>query len=328
MIPVSKIVYRCECLSFIWGLMMLLHTAAAQSPTALQVSCKVADKVIRDTRFEWKQVAENEVLGIQLIDFRFLQLQSQQKAYALRYASVASDTLVRFGITSADRIQVWINKQLVWQQDTSTVVNPDEFAYDRFNFHRYFTASLHKGDNEILILCIHAPVKPVVFLRAVTVAGDQDQSVNFSAQINNPKWLYAGPFPADTSLIAILPVYNLSGKFIYWQSAPQILLPELVIDSQATYQRESYADWHYAHGTTVWSIQGLENATGYDKYKHFIKKYTGFLLDNMPVLSGNMIHCMPGAVAITGYFAERCWMMPVQQHCHLQRYTVRKKIVR
>lgn len=280
MTPVNKIIYRCEYILFIWGLIMLLHTAAAQSSTALQLSCKVADKVIRDTRFEWKQVAGKEVLGMQVIDFGFMQLQSQQKAYAMRYARVASDTLVRFGITSANHIQVWINKQLVWQQDTCSVVNPDEFAYDRFNFQHYFTASLHKGDNEILISYIHAPVKPVVFLRAVTVAGDQDQSVDFSAQIYNPRWLYAGPFPVAASLIIIQPVYSLPGKFIYWQSAPQIMLPELVIDSQATYRRESYADWHYAHGTAVWSIQGLEKVTGYDHYKHFIEKYTGFLLDN------------------------------------------------
>jgi len=243
--------------------LLLLHTAAAQQAPALELACKVADRLMKDTRFEWSWEPQKEVLGMQVIDPRFLN--TQQGAYALRFANVTADTLVRFGITTAGPVQVWINGQPVYEQDRAAVLNPKEIAYNRFTFNKYFTAPLHKGKNEILI---HTPSQAVTFLRAITAAGDEEAAVQFSAQ----PWLYTTQ--------AAQPVFNPQGAYTYWQTAPQHWLPELVIDSTAAYQRESYANWHYSHGTAVWTLLALQQATSNSLYGNFVKRYTRFLFDN------------------------------------------------
>lgn len=243
--------------------LLLLHTAAAQQAPALVLACKVADKLIHDTRFEWNWEPQKEVLGMQVIDARFLR--APQGAYAVRLANVMADTLVRFGITTAGPVQVYINQQPVYEQDTATVINPQEIAYNRFTFNKYFTAPLHKGRNEILI---HSGAQAVTFLRAVTPAGDEETAMKFSEQ----PWLYT----TQTAQ----PVFNPQGAYTYWQTAPQHWLPELVIDSTAAYQRESYANWHYSHGTAVWTLLALQQATNDSHYSDFVKRYTRFLFDN------------------------------------------------
>jgi rhamnogalacturonyl hydrolase YesR len=264
-------------------LALLFRTAAAQQPSALAAACKVADRLMHDTRFEWRWAPQKEVLGMQVQDFRFLNLLPQQEAFALRYAAVPTDTVIRFGITTAAPVQVYVNQQAVYRQDTATVTNPREIAYNRFTFREYFTAALHKGRNEIMVRYTAAPVTPVVFLRAVTPAGDEETVVDFTADPLVKEWWYAGPFAVAASGALPSTPYRQQ-QYQYWQAAPRHWLPELVIDSQAAYQRESYANWHYSHGTAVWSLLALQQAAGGNRYGDFVKRYTRFLLDNFSSL--------------------------------------------
>ncbi|WP_188316134.1 glycoside hydrolase family 88/105 protein [Chitinophaga agrisoli] len=254
----------------------LFHSAAAQQPSALATAARVADRFMKDTRFEWRWEPQKEVLGMQVLDFRFLNISPDHKAFALRYAVAAKDTVIRFGITTAAPVQVYLNRHQVYQQDKTTVTNPVEIAYNRFTFSQYFTAPLEKGSNEILVRYTAAPaVLPVIFLRAVTPAGDEETAVSFTAHPLVKEWWYSSAHSAD------LPATPATGaNYQYWQTAPQHWLPELVIDSQAAYQRESYANWHYSHGTAMWTLLALEQATGDARYGNFIKKYKQFLLDN------------------------------------------------
>ncbi|HEU4554787.1 MAG TPA: glycoside hydrolase family 88 protein [Chitinophaga sp.] len=272
----SKIGYAGGCLCMF---MLLFRMAAAQQPPALAAACKVANRLMNDTRFEWRWTPQKEVLGMQVIGFRFLNIPQQQQAYALRYAAVLTDTIIRFGITTAAPVQVYINRQPVYRQGIAKVANLREIAYNRFTFSNYFTASLHKGNNEILISYTAAPVVPVVFLRAVTPAGDEETAVSFTSHPLVKQWWYAGPFMPG-ALKALPAAPGPGAAYQYWQTAPQRWLPGLAIDSQAAYQRESYANWHYSHGTAVWSLLALQQATGDSSYGAFVKKYTRFLLDN------------------------------------------------
>ncbi len=253
---------------------LLFHTAAAQEAPALITTRKVADRLMQDTRFEWRYTQQKEVLGMQVLDFRFLNVPPQREAFALRYATAGKDTIIRFGITTAAPVQVYVNRHPVYQQGAATVINPVEIAYNRFTFNQYFTTPLQKGNNEILVRYTASPVVPVIFLRAITPAGDEETAVSFEKQ-----WRYSTP-PA-TAAAGYLPAAPAPGaNYQYWQTAPQHWLPELVIDSQAAYQRESYANWHYSHGTAVWTLLALQQATGDTRYSDFVKTYTRFLLDN------------------------------------------------
>jgi rhamnogalacturonyl hydrolase YesR len=257
----------------------------AQQTDALSLSRRVADKIIADTKFEWKWAVQKEELGMQIIDFRFLSLKYKQKAYAIRAAYVKTDTTVQFGITASGRIKIWINKQLVWQQQEESNSNPVEEAYNRFRFKHYFPATLKKGINELQVAYESGATNAVVFLRPVTIDGDLDLSITYSATPMT-QWLYAGPFQqgGNTPLDVIEPYYVEDGNMINWKTVPQRILPELAIDSMAAYQRDPYSDWHYSHGTMVWSILALEKEAKINRYLSFAKKYSAFILEHLNYL--------------------------------------------
>lgn len=279
-----KRLYGYTQLFFLSMLLMISgHYLYAQQTEALALSKKIADKVIADTRFEWKWVPQKEELGMQVLDFRFLSLSANSKALALRSFQVRSDTTVRFGFSGKGKIRLWLNKELRWEHVQQRAANPREIAYNRFDFDQYFDLRLRKGMNELLIEYENASSSPVIFLRAVTRSGDQDLSVTFgSGEI--PQWLYAGPVASGEPAFPLKPYYQFQQRIINWQAAPQKILPELVTDSNAAYQRDPYSDWQYSHGTLVWSILGLQQETGSDQYMSFVKKYSGFILDHFDYL--------------------------------------------
>lgn len=266
--------------------MLLMHSVFvlnAQQQEALSLSKKIADKVMADTRFEWKWVVQKEELGMQVLDFRFLHLPARARSLALRSAEVKNDTVVRFGISFAGKIKVWLNQKLCWEYQQQQSVNPKEIAYNRFTFDQYFTARLTKGKNEFLIEFEPSSSAATVFLRPVTTAGDLDLSANFTTT-DFPQWLYAGPVSKDLPVFPLQPYYQHQNDMINWQAAPQRVLPELRVDSNAAYQRDPYADWQYSHGTLMWSILGLQQETKSSSYLDFIKKYTNFILDHFNYL--------------------------------------------
>ncbi len=60
-------------------------------------------------------------------------------------------------------------------------------------------------------------------------------------------------------------------------SPKENLLPELKIDSNNVFKRDSYADWNYANGETVLSILNLAEASGNKKYYDFVKNWCDFI---------------------------------------------------
>ncbi|MFT4156288.1 hypothetical protein [Parafilimonas sp.] len=257
-----------------------------QNDTPLKVAEKVADKIIDDAHFEFKLVPQTEQLGIQIIDFRFMKINEDQTAYAACSANAITDTAVLFGITAAGKMQIWLNKKLVYQQQEQAIRNPREMSYGRFHFNKSFAAKIKKGENQFLIKYEANLSAPVVFLRPITGTGDLDISVQFNINCQQP-WMYAGSFSSLTNLIT--PEKDLQtfyepekGKFISWQTAPQKLLPELVTDSNAAYRTDPYSDWQYAHGTMVWGIMKLGDAINIEKYNAFAKKYKDYALKKAP----------------------------------------------
>ncbi|AXY74235.1 hypothetical protein D3H65_09725 [Paraflavitalea soli] len=259
---------------------------AQASPAALTLARQVADRFIADTRFDLVFEPQEEVLGMQVVNFSHLALQAGQRGYALRYSQSGADTLVRFGISSAASLQIWLNDVLVFEQPSGLSTNPKEVAYGKFRFSRYFTARQQKGSNKWLILLDGAnQIAPVVLLRPQTAADDLDGAVAFNSPETGGTWLFAGGFAAgsSSSLPGSIQFPYLTGTDLYsWQKAPQRLLPTLRIDSTAAYQRESYANWHYSHGIAVWSILQLAGATEQTGYNGFVKKYTDFVLNSSP----------------------------------------------
>lgn len=259
---------------------------AQDTSQALSLAQQVTDRFIADTRFDFVLEPQEEVLGMQVVDFSHLALKPGQQAYAFCNSRVAADTLVRFGVSSTAKIKIWLNNVLVFEQQEGLYVPPKEIAYGKFRFSRHFTALQQKGSNKWLIVSEAADNShPVVLIRPQTEANDLDLSVGFNSTDVGSSWLFAGPFSvAGPSPLPeeMQPPY-FSGTNLYtWQKAPQRLLPTLRIDSTAAYQREAYANWHYSHGITVWSILQLARTTNNAGYDGFVKKYTDFIINSSP----------------------------------------------
>ncbi|WP_316809686.1 glycoside hydrolase family 88 protein [Pedobacter heparinus] len=262
----------------------------AQSGDALSVVKKVADKVIADTRFGFTLLPQKEVLGMQVIDFRSLQVQTGQQAYAKSQLSASSDTILSFGLSYAGAISIWLNRKQVFSEENSVIRIPKEISYNRFTFNRHFSLALKKGDHELMIrYTAQANTLPVVFLMPVTKAGDLDFAVKFSSgikdDVQNTTWMLLGPLGKmqQAGPETGLPLYLMEdSKAITWIKSPQRYIPELETPVTAAYQRDPYTDWHYSHGAMVWSMMALDDA---GKYAAFAKQYIDFTLQQLSYFS-------------------------------------------
>jgi unsaturated rhamnogalacturonyl hydrolase len=251
---------------------------------ALSAAKRVADKLIRDTRFSLKLSPQKEELGMQVIDLREMIKTKDQTVYAVRSCTAKKDTIVRFGISYSGNIVVYVNGTPVYRGVSSQLRMPKEDAYNRFNFQTYFNAGFRKGENQVKIVYTSSVAQPVVFLRSQLAIGDADNGIVFGTSPQQ-QWMLLGPFAKnDTAIVngnSFQAYYNVRGKYFSWQGLPQRLLPELLIDSTLTYQRDPYLDWNYSNGNTVWSVLPLTDLTYDRKYKAFVKGYTEFFMDHM-----------------------------------------------
>lgn len=266
---------------------MATITASAQTKTvqaeALDASRRVADKLIRDTRFLLTMVSQKEELGMQVVDFRDVIKEKNETAYAVRTCIALKDTIVRFGLSYGGAITIWVNGKRVYAATEEKLKTPKEEAYNRFTFQHYFSAAFAKGTNEIRIRYGSNGSQAVVFLRAQLPVGDLDNALKFDV-LPSKQWLLLGAFGKnDTALLkqSIQPYYTFHSRQFNWKSIPQRMLPDLLIDSTLTYQRDPYLDWNYSNGNTVWSTLMLTEATGDDAYKNYVSRYTGFMMDHM-----------------------------------------------
>jgi unsaturated rhamnogalacturonyl hydrolase len=256
---------------------IIIGKSFCQQADALSTVKKIADKIIADTRFEFKLVPQQEVLGIQVVDAKFLSPSVSEYVYATRTATAAKDATVRFGINTGVSVRIWVNYKLIFQQTAQQSINPVEIAYDKFRFQQSFSTVIKKGENRFLIEMAGGQSVPVVLFRPVNENNYLDSSINFS---NAQSWLFTGPFP---SAMGMQPnqLFSAYGKNYVWQTAPQHFIPELIVDKNAAYQRDPYSDWQYSHGIMMWTILQLGLTSTDQRYHDFVKKYTDFPLSQL-----------------------------------------------
>lgn len=249
---------------------LLLQTGNAQR-TAIESAQHIADKVIRDTRFSFSLVQRPDVLGMQIIDFRFLSLTSDQRAIGRReFVSVRNGEFL-LGISSSMKFGLYNDDGLIYHQTGNSDGKPGEYAYNRFDFDTVIKVSLKEGLHQFRVEAERTSGEPVVFLRWVTAAGDIDNTIRAARQP-------AGWMIAKTTDKTV--TYPPAAEVV-WQLGPQPFLAELDTDSNAAYRRDPYSDWHYSHGALVWSIQRLGDYLGDTAYSAFGRRYTTNVLDNL-----------------------------------------------
>jgi unsaturated rhamnogalacturonyl hydrolase len=212
--------------------------------------------------------------------------------YAMSYIFSEKDTSVLFGLSCGNAVKIWLNNQFVHTQKNQSLSAPKEISYNRFVFSDTLIFNLKKVGNKILVKSVGEKNHWIFFMRAITSEGDENSEVNFSLkqiapEITSSNWFCIGVFPGD-DLDKIFPpelefknFYSYADKILYWTIPKQNLLLELKIKDTNSFKRDSYIDWHYADGATMFGILALADATGENKYLDFVKKYGDFTVANL-----------------------------------------------
>ena len=267
--------------------------ANAQKPDdVLAVTRSVADKVVRETSFDYEWKINNYNAGISFInvpDFSSDNKDGIFYAYGKIAAEQEGDAFL--GLSFAGELKVFINgKELIHEKSDSFYFR--EYTYNRFWFNKKKTVHLEKGTNEILLKFRNDQKNEgvIVFFPDQEDMKNADLSlIPFNADFPKSNWLLCGPFYSENSTVmeykfapeeGFKNPYQEKNRTISWYVQPPELVKELKISKENSYTRDSYADWHYANGETMLSIYSLYNLTGDKKYLNFLEKYTSNIFEN------------------------------------------------
>lgn len=282
----------CKLLFVFLAITFTLGFAEGADKKPLEIARAVADKVIRETGFEFEQVFQDNVLGIEVLDFRRTFGESAEGvAYARSSIISEKDTTVLFGVSSSGDMKLWVNQQSVFQRSGNGHAEVTEIAYGMVIFEDTISIQLKEGANEVLVKSASRPEEWVVLLRPMTEDGMPEPSVRFTLVLElradgngTSAWLHIGPFNASEQGInqvyppeeSIKPFYRVDSQNFVWKKNSQNVLAQLVIPTSNSYKRESYIEWHYSTGALHLALLALADETGDNRYSDFAKRFCEF----------------------------------------------------
>lgn len=273
---------------FVLILIMTMFTTTIFGRQPLEIAHQVADKIIRESAFEFELIRQRQEQGLHVIDFKStFGKQATGIGYALSYISCNEETETLIGISSKNKMDVRVNGQMVYEQEQRSDFQLQEISYNRFVFTDTFRVQLNKGLNRILIKSYAGKNEWTVFLRAITPEGDENTNVSFSIKSIAPdvqsEWLLCGPFDSEYNLPEkeFKWYYQQKDRMYSWQPPKQNALLSLVIPVTNSFQRDSYLEWHYANGETMLGMLYLAEAANEIKYADFVRKFCDFTLEHL-----------------------------------------------
>ncbi|MEQ9296938.1 MAG: glycoside hydrolase family 88 protein [Cyclobacteriaceae bacterium] len=267
------------------GLLALIapFLAVAQSPEdVLSTTRKVADKIIRETAFEYR----NEVLTSNY--WSQFQTLVPDNAASIAKGSILADAAgrLRMGLAFKGSITVFVNGEEAFSGQ-SDAVELLEYNYNMFRSQEDFEVDLDKGANDIIVLCEGGEVN--VMMLPLNEKDERDNSASFVDLVTEPfdsHWLVSGPY-IDASPNELLKLGQAKNDLNYTQKGQAWRVPtfpiarQLVVPEEASFQRHPYSEWHYANGGTMLGILNLYSVTDDDKYFEFVNRFADHVKDNM-----------------------------------------------
>jgi rhamnogalacturonyl hydrolase YesR len=278
--------------------LLLLATCAVEpdTRTPLEVVQSIADKVIRETTFEFERVPMKPVLGIEFVDFRRLfGTEGPGSGYAFSSLESTRDTVITFGISASDAVKVWVNQGLAysWNRAREPVIK--EFAYRMFSFNDTFQVSLRAGSNPILVKVAVESQPWIFFLRPINEHGEEESTASFSLasivpDVADSRWVCRGPFPVpqDDLYLGLDQVYPIEKAYLADELQDEAISrfpwiipqPDFLQQLTSRYEHWAYHDWHYSHGATMLAFLALTDATSESRYIEFARKYCDFVISH------------------------------------------------
>lgn len=263
---------------------------------AVDIVKSVIEKIISESTFKFSSVLQEEAVGVQIIDFK-REFGNKSGAYfALANLYSDTDTVLNFGISYSGGIKIWIDNNLVFEGLKNTEAEIKEIAYGLFSYDSTVNFDVKKGSNKILIKLVSGLNKPIVYFREIPETAETKMTAsfkNFKQELseNNKKWLVVGPFNLKENIINSLKIkyppefsikdyYKYGANIIAWNTPKDNLLRKLVIKESSSYKRESYLEWHYANGATMFSILSAADKTNEKSYEDFVKRFCDLIIVN------------------------------------------------
>jgi len=257
-----------------------------QNFNPLNIAHKIAQRIINETSFELVDVEQKAVLDLQVIDFqKAFNNRNQKSAFAFSIIYVDENQEISYGISFSSPLKIWINDELIFENEKETIFYFKEVAYSEFTFQDTFSVKLNKGINRIAIKS-SLDGYPIVYLREIINAEQKPKSkfLPINSKITNYTWPWCF-YIADNSLgekffvdsvFSLLTADNLSCRFI----KPSVI-KQLKINPNSTFKKDSFADWNYPNGILMLAMLNLSETTKDKQYKEFVEKYCNFILYNI-----------------------------------------------
>ncbi len=287
---------------FTLALFLTAGLKAQDKPSPLDVSRRIADKVVRETSFDYQMVPLTYNAGITRFALEGSSPAAEGDIY-YAYGKLISDAGARglLGFSFSGHIKVFLNGEEVFEGSSERVLLK-EYTYNRYQFQQVINVNWKAGENALLVKwvsCERETGVPGEFLMLpVDQLDAKAADVNalpVSEAMPNCYWLTSGPWRTGmtgaTSAIGALELvlppeegfsdyYTYKGAIMPWEYEAVPLLRELVISESNSYTRDSYADWHYANGGTMLAILSLYRTTGDPVYLEFVQKFAANMLEN------------------------------------------------
>lgn len=271
--------------------MIAVGTASAQSVRPIDVARRVADKLIRETSFEFALSIDKGRSFFHSIEWNGVQASEQEAVYyAASTLTVTNDTAVLLGLSHAGPFALFVNGNRIYSNSSPTV-DVRETAYEIFQFPSVLPVRLTAGMNTVLIKTLRSSNGRTVMLAIIDSAGFLKEPVPFSIRpfLNAKKdsvdraWLLIGPFTQgknntrfDTQFppeIEFKAMYRYSDETMVWELPKEQVELSAVIPKDASFKQHSYFEWHYANGQTALALIALGDASKDATYTRFVSKY-------------------------------------------------------
>lgn len=267
------------------AVMLLLAAAAlrAQSEEAvLKTTRKVADKIIRETSFDYRQ---EPLLNNFWSHFQTV-VPPEEVTVAKSAINVTEDRKVSLGLAFSGTITVFVNGQNVFS-GSSQAVDLLEYTYNRFKPQERVELELKKGSNQLIVICSGGKVN--VLMLPLDELGERDNSASFAQLVTEPiasHWLISGPYKglSEQGLLAIGQSnegLSYTAKGDAWRIPSYPIARQLVVPSEASFQRHPYSEWHYANGGTMLGMLNVYSVSEDPRYFDFVKQFADHVYQNM-----------------------------------------------
>lgn len=271
--------------------LILFGSAWAQPVRPIDVALRVADKLIRETSFEFALTIQKRSSLLHSIDWDGLPGSKQGAIYyATSTLTVANDTAVTLGVSHAGPFALFVNGNRIYSNSSQTA-DVRETAYEMFNFPSVISVRLSAGMNTILVKTLRTSKDRSVMLGFIDSAGFLKEPTSFS---NRPyikmkndsaerSWLLIGPFTSEKNKNifdepfppegGFKALYQLSDRTFVWEVPKEQTELSAVIPNEASFKQHSYFEWHYANGQTALAMIALGDAAKDATYTRFASRY-------------------------------------------------------